>query len=197
MYDEKELAKRVSKKRKAFLIYFFLDIALLAASITLLILNINETVFFISTIATALSVMFLFTLCNSFSPAVLFSSEIRGKNIKEDVYEVYVRRGFGLSPRQAGMRYGGHPISHTRMAKGRLRSSVYLRLENGDIFEIRGLRVEHTELYEDGDLLCKPAGAKYPIILGRHIERQPCPLCGAINTESADACINCGLKTEK
>ena len=116
MYDEKELAKRVSKKRKAFLIYFFLDIALLAVSITLLILNINETLFFISAIAIALSVAFLFALCNSFSPAVLFSSEIRGKNIKEDVYEVYVRRGFGLSPRQAGMRYGGHPISHTRMA---------------------------------------------------------------------------------
>ena len=197
MYDRKEIAQRVAKKRKHFIGLLVTTLVLLTAGVVIFAIDINKTITFISMLGIALCVAFLFGIYNVFAPNVLFSHSVEGKNVKEHIYEVYVRRGFGLSPRQAGMRYGGQPISHTRMAKGHLRSAVYLKLENGNFVEIRGLRVEHAELYEDGDLLYKPAGTKYPIILGRHTERQPCPLCGTINAVSTTACICCGLKTEK
>lgn len=194
MYDEIDLCQKLSKKRKKFITSFLLSMSLLFVGIALFVLSKNKTLSFFGIVAIILSLLLMFGLWNRFSPTVLFSRAVKGRNIKEHIYEVYVRRGIGLSPRQAGTRYGGHPISHIRMAKGHLRSAVYLRLENGNIFEIRGLRVEHVELYKDGDELYKYAGTKYPIIIGRTTERQPCPLCGAINTENIGACINCGLK---
>ena len=194
MYDEKELKLRIFKKRQFFIVYLAIALAILAGGITLLALNLSDTLFFLGIVIIIAALIYITGLLNKFSPLILFSRGIRGKNIKEDVYEVYVRRGIALAPKQAGMGYGGRPLSHTRMAKAALRSAVYLKLDGGDIREIRNMRVEHVELYEDGDTLYKPAGAKYPVILGRAVERQPCPLCGTINAVTEGACITCGLK---
>lgn len=196
MYDEKELALRIAKKRRNFLIEFIIDILVLIGGIVFLILDIDNALFFRGIIIIVFALLFLWRISDKYAPLVLFSREIRGKNIKEDIYEVYVRRGVALRPKQVGMGYGGQPLSHTRMAKASLRSAVYLKLDNGDIKEIRNMRVEHVELYEDGDTLFKPAGAKYPMIAERETERQVCPLCGTVNAVTEDACLTCGLRME-
>ena len=172
-----------------------LSLALLALilGIVFLVLDLNNTMFFSGILIIIFSLIFIYVLCNKYSPAILFSREIKGENIKEHIYEVYVRRGIALRPRQVGMGYGGQPLSHTRMAKASLRSAVYLRLDDGSIKEIRNMRVEHVELYEDGDLLLKYAGTKYPVITNRESERQPCPICGTINLKKDGACITCKL----
>ena len=193
-YDEKEIAKAISKKRKYFLVSLALNLFVFAGGVVFLAVDSDDRRFFSGIIMILISLVFIWNLCNKYAPFTLFSREIKGENIKEDIYEIYVRRGVALAPKQVGMGYGGRPLSHTRMAKTFLRSSVFLKLENGDIKEIRGMRVEHVELYEDGDTLLKYAGANYPIVLGRELERQPCPLCGTINLTKDDACIHCGLK---
>jgi len=194
MYDEKEVKKSVSKRKKLFIAYLIIALITLQSGALLLAFNINDGLFFLGITLILLPLIFIFNIFSSFSPNVLFSRAVKGKNIKEHVYEVYVRRGVALRPKQVGMPYGGQPLSHTRMAKASLRSAVYLKLDNGNIKEIRGMRVEHVELFEDGDVLYKPAGAKYPVIISRPAERQPCPLCGTINPTSITACISCGLK---
>ncbi len=193
-YDEKEIEKRVFQKRKVFLIKLIIDLLLLIGGIVLLILDADNAMFFCGIVIIIFTLAYLSILCDKCRPITLFSREIKGENIKEHIYEVYVRRGFALAPKQAGMGYGGRPLSHTRMAKLSLRSAVYLKLDNGDIKEIRNMRVEHVELYEDGDALLKYAGAKYPVIINRESERQPCPLCGTINATKDEACLSCGLK---
>ena len=194
MWDEKEIKRRVFKKRQFFIAYLAIAIAILAGGAVLLFLNLSDTLFLIGIITILASLIFIASIFNSFSPRILFSREALGENIKEDIYEVYVRRGIALRPRQVGMGYGGTPLSHTRMAKATLRSAVYLKLDSGDIKEIRGMRVEHVELYEDKDILFRYSGTKYPVILNRETQRQPCPICGTINAVSDEACINCGLK---
>ena len=179
MYDERDLKLKISKKRQRFVIYLIIALGVLSAGILLMALRLGDTAFFLGIILIITSFVFISNLCAKSSPRVLFSKKVIGKNIKEDIYEVYVRRGVALRPRQVGMPYGGTPLSHTKMAKASLRSSVYLKLDNGDVKEIRGMRVEHVELYEDGDVLIKFAGTKYPVIVGRKSERQVCPLCGA------------------
>ena len=196
-YDEKEIAKAISKKRKYFLISLILDLFVLAGGIVFLIIDTSNSRFFSGIIMVLISLVFIWNLCNKYAPFTLFSREIKGENIKEDIYEIYVRRGVALRPKQVGMGYGGRPLSHTRMAKTFLRSAVFLKLENGDIKEIRGMRVEHVELYEDGDTLLKYAGANYPVIVNRETQRQPCPLCGTINLTKDEACIHCGLRMIK
>ena len=194
MYDEKGIKLRVFKKRQFFIVYLAIALAILAGGITLIALNLSDTLLFLGIVIIISSLVFITNLLNKYQPKILFSRAVKGKNIKEDIYEVYVRRGVALRPKQVGMGYGGQPLSHTRMAKLSLRSAVYLKLDNGDIREIRNMRVEHVELYGDGDTLYKHAGAKYPVILGRAVERQPCPLCGTINAVKDDSCITCGLK---
>lgn len=196
MFDEKELALRIAKKRRSFLIEFIIDILVLIGGAVFLVLDINNSLFFRGIIIIVFALLFLWRILDKYAPLVLFSREIKGKNIKENIYEVYVRRGVALAPKQAGMGYGGRPLSHTRMAKASLRSAVYLKLDNGDVKEIRNMRVEHIELYEDGDTLFKPAGAKFPMIAGRETERQVCPLCGTINAVKDGACLTCGLQME-
>ena len=188
---------RIAKQKRKFLAVFAVDLFALIGGIVFLLLDINNALFFRGIIIIAFTLLYMWCIFEKYSPKTLFSKELKGENIKEDVYEVYVRRGVALRPKQVGMPYGGRPLSHTRMAKTLLRSAVYLRLEDGNIKEIRGMRVEHVELYEDGDTLFKYAGTSYPIILSRETERQPCPLCGTINLTKDDACIHCGLKIEK
>lgn len=194
MYDENEISKRVAKRKRLFILSFIIDFLALVGGIVFLVLDLNSSLFFRGIIIIVFSLLFMWITCEKYSPKILFSRSVTGKNIKEHIYEVYVRRGVALRPKQVGMGYGGAPLSHTRMAKASLRSAVYLRLENKDIYEIRNMRVEHTELYEDGDTLYKPSGTKYPMIVGRETERQVCPICGTINIAKDEACINCGLK---
>ena len=197
MYDEKEIKKRISTKRKVFLVKLIIDLLVLIGGIVFLIIDIDSTLFFRGIVIIILALAYLSILCDKYRPVTLFSREIKGENIKEHIYEVYVRRGVALRPKQVGMGYGGQPLSHTRMAKATLRSAVYLKLEKGDIKEIRNMRVEHAELYEDGDVLLKYAGTKYPVIINRESERQPCPICGTINATKDEACLNCNLKIKK
>jgi len=197
MYDEKEIRKRVSRKRQFFFAYLITALAVFSAGILLIVLDFEEPYFFLGIIVSASSLAFIVSLISRASLKALFSKDIKGENVKEHIYEVYVRRGVALRPKQVGMGYGGQPLSHTRMAKAQLRSLVYLKLETGDIKEIRGLRVEHTELYRDGDVLFKYAGTKYPIIVSRKSERQPCPICGSLNLVGDEECLGCDLKIKR
>ena len=193
MYCENEISERTAKQKRKFLAVFAIDLLALIGGIVFLALDINSELFFRGIIIIVFSLLFMWRIFEKYSPKTLFSKGFKGENIKEDVYEVYVRRGVALRPKQVGMPYGGRPLSHTRMSKSILRSAVYLKLDNGDIKEIRGMRVEHVELYEDGDTLQKYPGTKYPVIINRESARQPCPICGTINLMTDVACITCNL----
>ena len=72
-----------------------------------------------------------------------------------------------------------------------------MRCRDGNIYEATGLLPLHTDIYDDNDLLYKPEGAKYPIILDRETNSQPCPLCGTVNKKEEHECRHCGLPVVK
>ena len=49
------------------------------------------------------------------------------------------------------------------------------------------------DIYEDGDILVKYAGTRFPVIVSRDAKKQPCPICGEVNDESREECRVCGL----
>lgn len=200
MYDERDIRLRVSKRRQRFIIYLFIAVFIFASGIVLLALDLSDTFFFLGIIISLASLVYITKLFASFSPRTIFSSAIKGKNVKEDAYIIHVRSGaggvgsVGIRSSQVGSHSPTTVQNHTRTARSRVKASVYLMLDDGNVKEIRGLGKEHIELYADGDMLYKPCGTKYPVILNRYTERQPCPICGAINLTKDEECISCGLK---
>ena len=127
---------------------------------------------------------------------ILLSRKITGKNIKEYEYGI---QNDGQPPI---FRWSNTPNTYAnrKTHPRRLNGSVYLELDNGNVKEITGLYKSHIDIYEEGDILLKYAGTKYPVVLSRKIDIQPCPICGEVNDMSADACQSCGLgiiKTDK
>lgn len=199
MYDSKEIEKIVKQKRKKLITEFAIIIALMIVALVFLIININSTVTFVCIVA---ELVFLFAIYKIFdvqSPAIWFSKEIRGINIKEDEYVSKKAPGLSLPYRQIGSRtFGGPPIApNTRANKRRtppnIRSRVYLQLEDGNIVTLSTLYKSHTEVFVEGDTLLKYAGTHFPVVISRDMQRQPCPICGEVNDMSSVACHNCGL----
>lgn len=191
MYDLEKINKIVKKKRKMILTEFAIIIALMIVALILLIVNINSTVTFICIVAEGALLFAIYKIFNVQSPLIWFSKEIRGVNIKE--HEYVIRKTPG--PR---LKWSPTPIvpntgANRRRTPPNIRSKVYLQLEDGNIVTISKLYKSHTELFVEGDTLLKYAGAHFPIVVSRRIQRQPCPICGEINDMSNDSCHGCGL----
>ena len=197
-YDMSQIENRVNEKKRKFKIAVTLiAIALITAMLSIITsYGKSDEVVFWSAIAFLILLLITRSVIIKYSPTVLFSPEIRGINILEDAYALLAnKRGFKMGSRTSV--YAHHAGKHQLVGKERIRAAVYLKLENGDVRLIDNLSVAHTELYEEGDELYKAAGVKYPIILSRESKKQPCPLCGRINTDTDTQCSSCGVNIYK
>ncbi len=202
-YDLFDLNLRVQRKQKSFLIRaFVLMLFSLLCVLLIIFLSIGEIIV-ISGVALFVTFLLCIKLFEKFNPKVLFSKGIKGENLKEGEYEIMKRgsyTGNGMRHKQVGS-HGAMPYAPNTRANRKafhknmhFSGEVYLKTDDGNIVLISGLYGSHLEIYEEGDILLKPAGAKFPIVVSRDAERQPCPLCGEINGGERKACANCGLK---
>ncbi len=197
-YDVNELEKRVYSKRKRFITYVFSLVVFIIAAFVIIKLDFNDTLSFWLIVSEFVALATLGVVIYTSSPIILFSKEIRGENIKEVEY-IGVRDTNWEKNSQYSMRKGSEVrVKQTganakKRTDGVVRSSVYLRLEDGDVKVVTDLYKSATDIYEEGDILVKYSGVKYPIIEGRNVPRQSCPFCGEVNDESAGACKCCGL----
>lgn len=198
MYDFEKLSCIIEARRKRFKLFIVLYVFMLIIGISLLFFK-EKTLAFFGIVILILTVVFLAKLIQSYSPVLLFSKEKRGVLIKEHEYVANIKRG--LSARATVVRQTGATHSTSGNAKSRrphVRSAyVYIREKNGDVLIIDGLSSLHTDIYEIGDELLRPSGARYPVILNRKAEKQPCPFCGRINDMNSFECSVCGLSIIK
>ena len=195
-YCMDEIRERVRHSREVLtrrlIIY---SIAILAAIVGL-ILDGGTTLTFLSFATLVVSLLLIFKALKKHPPSLLWAKEIRGINVKEHEYlQGYQRGGFGMRSLKYGNRFRT-TRSHLDPLPSKLKAIVYLRLDDGSIKEIGELSKAHTDIYRDGDELVRYEGTRYPVIIGRRVERQPCPLCGTVNGAERDACF-CGLSIIK
>lgn len=193
-YDLSRLDEIVKEKKRRFKITLAVLTALFAIVIAEFILyyGINDYYVFYSGAAAVILIIILSNTIRKYRPEILFSPEIKGENIKEDEYVLLAqKRGF-----KAG-KYSKYIVppagSGMPSQRERIVAAVYIRRDNGDVYLIDRISTAHTNLYEIGDTLYKPAGAKYPIILNRSTALQPCPLCGTLNDGKKNGCTTCNL----
>ena len=193
IYDFDELAKRVKSSKRSFVIKLLVYIAVSAGAIVACALLNNEVLIIPTVLIVAVMVLFSARVIKRSSPLSLFSSEIKGYNIKEYEYSAPRNEHVNVGYPKARMVTMPHTFANRKSIPPHLRGRVYLRLENGNIKEIGGLYKAHMEIYEDGDLLFKPRGARFPIVLCREVTEQPCPCCGEVNSPTDATCSGCGL----
>ncbi len=202
MYDVREREKRVRNARWRFLAAVG-SVATLAVLFAVLIISgISDTVTTLSLIGEFALALALYIIVGKAHPRIIFSREVIGENIKEEEYVSTLPVGSSLGYRQVGSRGVAQPFApNTRANKRRtppnLRGEVYLRLRDGEVKLLSGLMPIHLDIYEDGDTLLKYAGTRYPIVISRAAERQPCPICGEVNDMTSSGCHGCGLAIEK
>ena len=191
-YDIDDLARRVEKKQKDFLARLIVC-AMVAIGAVVAALIVPERKFVVAAGAIIIILIFVVaSLFKKYKPSVLYSAEVSGVNIKE--HEIMgVREGKPIYRRfpNTPHNYSNHRSGD--FPRSKIRGSVYMLLEDGNIFEVANLNVAQLEFYEDGDKMVKPAGARFPQVEGREVDRQVCPICGRINHKGADACGSCGL----
>ena len=198
-YNEEELSRRIKKRKKEFLIKVTISLFLILAITVMLSLFTENTVIFVSVVTIVLSVVFILRTIKRYQPLVLFSKEVRGENIKEHEFVVTDRRvfRFGKSYLITKRRLRASDFAATRTrTKPPTSAIVYLRLSDGNVTFIDGLTNAQADVYEIGDTLYKYPGVRYPIIVGRDVDAQPCPICGTANKRGEEECINCDLKIE-
>ena len=198
-YDLSQLKERIAERKRIFKLRLFFCVGLFITSVLIIAFNYgkNDTVVLAGGMAAIILIFVFADILKKYSPAVLFSPEIRGVNIKEDEYVLRTpQRGYKMGKY---LRYVTPSTGSNMQTKvhEKMRAGVYLRLDDGNIYAIDNLFTAHTNLYEIGDVLYKPAGVKYPIIESRITDRQPCPLCGQLNDDKSTECGGCGLNIFK
>lgn len=189
MYDLDEVKRVVEEKRGAFykkiawVAFFMISVAIVVA------VDFSEPSLFSAFVAETVLFFVARKIYLKSGAGILLSGEIKGKNIKE--YEYGIQKE--ARPRIFRMTNLPHTYANNVSAPLRLNGTVYLELENGQIKEISGLFKAHIDIYEEGDVLLKCAGTKYPVVISRRADRQPCPICGEVNDMSSNACRSCGL----
>ena len=211
-YDQAKLSVRIKKAKQDFFAKLSILLALLLSFILFMLLSDIGEVKIVSGVLIFVILLLLLRLFDKFDPKVLFSREIKGENIKESETEIMKRgshKGGNIGYRQVGSRTvgtrsGAAPIAPSTRANRKpfhkdqhFSGEVYLKEDNGSITLLTGLYMSQMEIYEEGDTLLKPAGCKFPIVISRETERQPCPLCGEINGDERDVCSQCGLEISK
>lgn len=193
-YDFSRLDEIVKEKKRRFKIKLAVLVALFIIVIAEFILyyGSNDYYVFYSGAAAVILIIIFSNTMKKYRPEILFSPEIKGINIKEDEYVLLAqKRGY-----RAGKysRYVVPPAgSGMPSQREKIVAAVYIRCDDGNVYLVDRISTAHTNLYEIGDTLYKPAGAKYPIILNRDTAVQPCPLCGTLNDGKKNACMTCDL----
>ena len=194
-YSEADIIKYVRERKRGFIIksISWSLLLLCAAAVCAIIREI--TAVFIAAAVIIISVIFLIKTLRQYHPKILFSKETCGTNIKEHEFAVTnMRPTFSariVMPRRKTASFAGNK---TR-TKSPTSAIVYLKLDDENLTYIDGLTNAQTDIYEIGDTLYKYPGTRYPIILGREVKAQPCPICGTANKNTEETCITCGLKT--
>ena len=199
MYNTVEIERRVSWLRRRFLLVLGALIILFVLLLLLICFHISDTITTLCLICEVGLVLAVYAFVSKSKPAIIFGKEVVGRNIKEEEYIASLPVGSSLGYRQTGSRGVPQPFApNTRANKRRtppnVHGEVYIRLDDGSIELVRGLRREHLEMYEDGDILIKYAGTRYPVVISRKSTRQPCPMCGEINDMELELCHGCGLE---
>ncbi len=189
-YDINAVVARVIARKKKFLTISALLLAILFACGAVMIFTDGDGLFFGAVLTSAITVFLEFKAFKKFTPSVLFSREVKGENIKEHEINVSGAGGMRMTHRTVVMPNTGE---NRKAPQRRIRGTVYVKEENGSIAEIGNLSAQHMNFYEDGDVLLKYAGTKFPIVISRPVDVQPCPICGRINANTDDACHTCGL----
>ena len=192
MYDIIEIEQKVKVKRTRIIVKLSVVALLIGMAAIFAVLNISRSLTFSSILLVVFSFFAIYRIFDTELPLVAFSKEVKGENVLEDEYIT----GKSTSPDLA---FGSvTPIMPNTRANRRRNGyrgcSVYLKLEDGNILILSGLTKAQIDLYNEGDILLKYKGTKYPIVLNRQIDNQPCPICGEINSVSSEACTGCGLK---
>ena len=188
-YDAERISWIVYDKRKAFFIRFFVIIILMLSAFIVSILNISDRLTVISALLEFPLILILAGVIKKYDAKTLISKEVIGKNIKEHEYT-----SDSTNMKGAYRRINvAHTFANVKPSHVRLSGTVYLKLDDGNVIGVSGLNKSHMDIYEDGDLLHKYAGTKYPVVVSREIKKQPCPICGEVNDMTLDECSNCGL----
>ena len=93
MYDLEKLSWIIEARRKRFKLWLALFAVMLIAGAVLFIVG-DDNIALYGIIVTVAALVLLGDLWRRYSPAVLFSKEIRGINIKEHEYVESARRGY-------------------------------------------------------------------------------------------------------
>ena len=196
MYDLEKLSWRIEAKRRKFKILASVYSITAAVGLALAFVNENKIRMW-GFILLGMGVFLLIHLITKYSPLLLFSPDIKGISIKEHEYvATKVARASSAGGRSIAFRNtgGGSNAGNAKSKRPHVRSAtVYVRLEDGEVAVFDGLTSIQTDIYEIGDELLRPSGARYPIILNRDTEKQPCPWCGRLNTQKSFECEGCGL----
>lgn len=197
-YDLSEIKDRIDAKKRKFKIIMAAVICAFAACVALIVFYFGQSdeIVFWAALGCLFLIFFTGKLMSKYEPTVLFSPEIRGVNILEDEYALLAnKRGFKMGSKTSV--YAHHAGNRQLVGKERISARVYLRCDDGNVSVIDRIQVIHTDLYEEGDVLFKPQGVRYPIIESRNPGKQPCPICGRINTNTEAECPRCGLHIYK
>ena len=194
-YNESEIKERVGKRKKSFFLKALIPLCLILISALAMIIFPDVTLIFFAVAVIIASAVYLFKTLRRYEPRVLFSGEITGENIKEHEFVTTDRRlGFGarivVKPKRIPTGSFAPKRSRTKPPTSAI---VYLRVEDGDVIYLDGLTGAQTDIYEIGDTLHKYAGTRFPVIVGREVDSQPCPICGTANKKIETRCITCGL----
>ncbi len=189
LYDDEKIALLVAKKRRAFCKKLSIILFVIIASLVTVILNFNDYATVICLLIDIFLILTIPKLCKRYSVKILFSQEIKGRNVKEYEYGIH---GDGQERiyRKGNM---PHTFANKKILPLRLNGTVYLELDDGNITSISGLYKAHMDIYEDKDMLLKYAGTKFPIVIDREVKKQPCPICGEVNDYSQNECKSCKL----
>lgn len=199
IYDLDQLFTILKKRREGFILRLAVALLLMVLSFVLILLDINDALSFALIAFEFIGIYFIYRLFVLYKPFILFSREVRGENVLEDEY-IGARKinyfgryhEFGGKVRLFHTGANRKPINDST-----IRSKVYIKEENGDVVCLSDLYKSSTDIYEIGDILVKYAGTKFPVVVSRTVERQPCPLCGEVNFLEAEECAACGLKSKK
>lgn len=203
-YDISEMNRRISRKKRKFLAILFASATAVILLALLMLVGIDRRVTFASGVLMLAVVFFSIRALRALSPATLFCRGLEGENILESEavvgghVRIYQRWN---APRVKSITGGDRAFGRVNAPRGggtppppsRIRGTVYLRHDDGNVSVIEGLTAAQMELYVEGDRLLRHPGTKYPQIIDRGTDAQPCPLCGEINTASDTACHLCGL----
>ena len=199
-YSPGEIQRRIGERRRRFLSTEISLALLSAAGASVATIYYKDIMIsFLGAVAMIIGIAIFIRVWKRSRPDILFCREIRGVDIAENEYVAMRYVGAGRYSRWAG----STAIPRRRESAGSnqrprgLKGTVYLRLDNGDVDRVTDLPVAYTDFYEEGDLILRYGGTKYPIVIGREVDRQPCPICGRFNTPDLFACRSCDLPIEK